>query len=401
MNRSKILNWFLYCLMVFTLTSCMKDDFIESRSNVVIEVDKSSLQGEYTIKNVLITLEEVNSQVKTAVNLATGADTAVTNLTYGTYTATLTGEILMKINGQDKSMQINARKSGIVVNSETTKLALQTFISDPTANFVFKEIFFAGTLTPEGKQYNGDKYFLIHNNSSDTLYADGLFFAQSDFLTITKRDYTPDVMKEAFTSDQIFMIPGTGRQYPVAPGDDFIIANNAINHTENNSNSFDLSHADFEIELIGTINIDNPNVPNAININGNMLMHNQGYTGYVMGRLPEGVDAAKFKAETAYKFSYTSANGTIMSFNSFKIPNSYVIDAVNISVKTGFEWLVTADALDMGWTYAGLVKADKERYGKSVTRKTLGALDNGKPFLKDSNNSTEDFEPATKASLLK
>lgn len=55
----------------------------------------------------------------------------------------------------------------------------------------------------------------------------------------------------------------------------------------------------------------------------------------------------------------------------------------------------------MGWTYAGLVKADKERYGKSVTRKTLGALDNGKPFLKDSNNSTEDFEPATKASLLK
>jgi len=401
MKKSSLIQWFFFGLMVFSLSSCMKDEFLESRSNVTIEVDKSSIQGEYKITNATISLQEINSQVTTAATLVDGADTAKTSLSYGTYTATLEGDISMKIDGTDKKMKVKARKSGIVVNAENTTFTLQTFLSDPTANFVFKEIFFTGTSTPEGKLYNGDKYFLIHNNSSDTLYADGLFFAHSDFLTITKRDYTPDIMNEAFSSGDIFMIPGTGKQYPVNPGEDFVIANNAINHKESNANSFDLSKADFENELIGTINIDNPNVPNTINVVGNLLMHNQGYRSFVMGRLPEGTDAAKFKQDNAYTYSYIAANGATMKSDSFKIPNNYIIDAVNVSVKSGFEWLVTANTLDMGWTYAGLVKVDKERFNKSITRKTIGALDNGKPFLKDTNNSTEDFTPATSPSLNK
>ncbi|WP_156307833.1 DUF4876 domain-containing protein [Sphingobacterium endophyticum] len=399
MKNQSLLNWLYFGLMLFSLSSCMKDEFLESRSNVLIKVDNSKLVGEYTIENVTVQMQEINTQVITSSSLGTGKDTVKANLTYGTYTASLEGDITLKVNGNDKKMKIKARKSNLVVNSETTNISLETFLSDPSANFVFKEIFFTGTMTPEGKQYNGDKYFLIHNNSSDTLYADGLFFAQSDFLTITKRDYSPDIMKDAVTSDGIFMLPGTGKQYPIAPGGDFVIANNAINHKEANPNSIDLSNANFEIELIGTINIDNPQVPNAINISGNMLMHNQGYTAYVMGRLPEGMSPEKFKSDNAYTYSYVAANGRTMNFDSYKVPNNYIIDAVNLSVKTGFEWLVTAPTLDMGWSYAGLVKADKERYGKAVTRKPLGTLVDGKQFLQDTNNSTVDFNPATTPSI--
>jgi hypothetical protein len=87
----------------------------------------------------------------------------------------------------------------------------------------------------------------------------------------------------------------------------------------------------------------------------------------------------------------------VIKNDSYKIPNSYILDAVNVSQKTGFEWLVTSEILDMGWTYAG-DKTD-ERYGKAVIRKPLGVLDNGKPFLQDSNNSTVDFNHATPYSL--
>ncbi|VTP87055.1 DUF4876 domain-containing protein [Sphingobacterium daejeonense] len=397
MKNTSLFKWLCFGLMLFSLSSCMKDEFLESRSNVFIELDNSKLVGEYSISNVNIQLQEINSEVITSSTLGTGADTAKANLTYGTYTATLNGEITIKVNGADKKMELKARKSNIVVNSETTNITLQTFLSDPTANFVFKEIFFTGNLTPEGKVYNGDKYFIVHNNSNDTLYADGMFLAQSQFLTTTKRVYTPDVMKDAFTSSEIILLPGTGKQYPVAPGEDIIIANNAINHTEANPNSFDLSKANFEIELIKNINIDNPQVPNATNVAGNLLMTVQGNKSYVMGRFPERMDAEKFKTENAYNFSYVAVNGAVIKNDSYKIPNSYILDAVNVSQKTGFEWLVTSETLDMGWTYAG-DKTD-ERYGKAVIRKPLGVLDNGKPFLQDTNNSTVDFNHATPYSL--
>lgn len=390
----------ILCLMLFGMSSCMKDDFLESRSEVLIEVDKSSLQGEYKLNNVRITLQETNTEVTTAATLVEGSDTAKTSLAYGTYVATLDGDIVIKVGDKDKAMKIKARKEGIVVNAANTSISLETFLSDPTANFVFKEIFFTGTSTEAGKLYNGDKYFILHNNSSDTLYADGLFIAQSDFLTVTKRNYTPDVMKDAFTSKQIIMIPGTGKQYAVAPGADLIIANNAIDHTKVNPKSFDLSKADFEIELIGSINIDNPSVPNAINVSGNLLMHSNGHQSYVMGKFPEGVTVEKFKTDNAYSYSYISETGRKMNFDSFKIPNSYITDAVNVSAKTTFAWLVTDSSLDMGWTYASQALGDDTRYGKSVIRKTIGNLENGKPYLKDTNNSSEDFMPSSKALLL-
>ncbi|MBV2228644.1 MAG: DUF4876 domain-containing protein [Sphingobacterium mizutaii] len=394
------LKMMILCLMLFGMSSCMKDDFLESRSEVLIEVDKSSLQGEYKLNNVRITLQETNTEVTTAATLVEGSDTAKTSLAYGTYVATLDGDIVIKVGDKDKAMKIKARKEGIVVNAANTSISLETFLSDPAANFVFKEIFFTGTSTEAGKLYNGDKYFILHNNSSDTLYADGLFIAQSDFLTVTKRNYTPDVMKDAFTSKQIIMIPGTGKQYAVAPGADLIIANNAIDHTKVNPKSLDLSKADFEIELIGSINIDNPSVPNAINVSGNLLMHSNGHQSYVMGKLPEGVTVEKFKTDNAYSYSYISETGRKMNFDSFKIPNSYITDAVNVSAKTTFAWLVTDSSLDMGWTYASQALGDDTRYGKSVIRKTIGNLENGKPYLKDTNNSSEDFIPSSKALLL-
>ena len=87
------------------------------------------------------------------------------------------------------------------------------------------------------------------------------------------------------------------------------------------------------------------------------------------------------------------AAGTFpMSQTSYKLPNKWIVDAVNCSVEAKYAWNVTSPELDRGWTYCGTMDKDKSRYFHSVRRKML-YLKDGRPVLKDTDNSTEDFNP--------
>lgn len=57
--------------------------------------------------------------------------------------------------------------------------------------------------------------------------------------------------------------PGTGRDYPLAPGSTAVVAIDAINHASISAKGIDLSHADFEF-WGGPGDVDNPAVPNMI-----------------------------------------------------------------------------------------------------------------------------------------
>ncbi len=57
------------------------------------------------------------------------------------------------------------------------------------------------------------------------------------------------------------------------------------------------------------------------------------------------------------------------------------------------EWTVCSPLLDMGWTNCGTIDHDKTRYFHSVRRKLLFLDENGRPVFKDTNNSSEDFNP--------
>ena len=83
----------------------------------------------------------------------------------------------------------------------------------------------------------------------------------------------------------------------------------------------------------------------------------------------------------------------------YKVPNEMIVDAVNLSVKSEFQWIVTSPTLDMGWTYCGVIDKDNNRYGKSVLRKTFSTTEDGRAILADSNNSTLDFTPEATPSL--
>ena len=226
----------------------------------------------------------------------------------------------------------------------------------------------------------------------------------SQFLTTDKQDYTPDVMNEAFSVEAVYMIPGNGTSVAVEPGKHLTLAINAINHKEANANSMDLSNADFEF-------YDESSNPNYTDPDGKapnldkwycytatvFSFHNRGFHSVAIAKMRTDKDTwLKDYAYTAeYTFTFNEYSFP-MSTDTYKVPNSWILDAVNLSVESEFQWIVTSSALDAGWTYCGKVDRDQTRYNKAVIRKQ-GA--DGKYV--DTNNSTNDFIPEAQPTLLK
>lgn len=396
--KSLNVKW-LFCVALVCIilsTGCSKSDNEFPQSNAAVNLIGPSQLQSVQILDGTITFKEINtnSTVTSSIIANNGIDITVPQ---GSYNVTFEGNIQYQLDGNTVKTKVRGYKDGMVITTSTAALDLPLFLYNESAGFVIQEVFFTGTVTPENKTYNGDKYVVIYNNSDKVLYADSLVFADSHFLTTTKRVYTPDIMAEAFTTSSLIMVPGDGDDYPVQPGASFVIANNAINHKEYNTNSYDLSKSKFEVDLLPSINVDNPQMPNTINIAGYLTMHNRGFKSYVIFKMGKSLD--NFKTQNVYTTTYTNSAGNPTSAQVYKIENTRIMDAVNLSVAPSFEWIVTAPSLDMGWTYCGKVDGDATRYGKSVIRKVLSITPDGRKIYKDTNNSTVDFDAEQKPSL--
>ncbi len=325
----------------------------------------------------------------------------------GTYRMDVNGTIVYKLNGKDIEAKVKARKDNLIIKSATpggesgSHIALNVYSAKD--GFVISEIFFTGTTTPENKMYTDDQYVKIGNNSDTVMYADGLAFIESFFTSDDKHDYQPDIMNEAMTIVTIYVVPGTGKDHPVKPGEELLIALTAIDHRPINPNSFDLSHADFEIYDKTSHpegDQDNPKIPNLDNWYGNFegtfVMHTRGVKSYALAK--PMVDMHTYMTTYRYKFGYIFKQGDFvvpMDENEYFMPNAWIVDAVNLAVPTVHEWNLVSPTLDKGFTYCGTVDFDESRYNKSVIRKK-----EGKKWV-DTNNSTEDFTPNSVPSMLR
>jgi len=303
---------------------------------------------------------------------------------------------------------ISAYQQSIQVGANNQTITLTAFESLVNDDFVIEEIFFTGTLQSSGNQYYGDDYVKIYNNTDHVLYADGLTLLESKFVTTMKFDYTPDIMDDAMTVQAIYTIPGSGTDYPVQPGESLLICDTGIDHRVANPNSFDLSDADWEWYDVSTsaahLDIDSPTVPNLDKwycyTLSFFVLHNRGFRAWAIARIP--IDKEEYLANYSYTYNYVivvPAGTYPMSQTAFKIPNEWIVDAVNCSVEAEYVWNVTSPSLDRGWTYCGTMDHDKTRYFHSVRRKML-YLKDGHPYLKDTNNSTEDFNPYCIPSMI-
>ena len=110
-------------------------------------------------------------------------------------------------------------------------------------------------------------YLEIYSNTDTTVYLDGMILGEAiPYHLENPPNYTCASMEpfrndpDGVWSDMFHQFPGSGAEYPLAPGDIAVVAVDAIDHSQIHPSFPDLTHADFE--LLGPADVDNPAVPN-------------------------------------------------------------------------------------------------------------------------------------------
>jgi hypothetical protein len=142
---------------------------------------------------------------------------------------------------------------------------------DEPGSLVFSEVAFRPQQVPPGV---GGTYWFgfleLYNNSDTTIYLDGKLIGEG-LIGGTDHPLTGCAATEWFRNNpdgisvrDMQQFPGTGRDYPLGPGELVTVARQAIDHTEFASTLVDLSGADFE--LTHDLGAQNPHVPNLIKV---------------------------------------------------------------------------------------------------------------------------------------
>ncbi|UCC71253.1 MAG: DUF4876 domain-containing protein [Gemmatimonadota bacterium] len=121
--------------------------------------------------------------------------------------------------------------------------------------------------------YDYGLFLEFYNNTDTTIYLDGKVIASGVpgvGLMIDHPDWPCETTEkwrndpEGIWSPFLEAFPGSGQEYALAPGGVVVVATDGIDHRPFHPGLYDLSHADFE--FIGSSDVDNPSVPNMINI---------------------------------------------------------------------------------------------------------------------------------------
>ncbi len=409
----KTIFWSLVALLTMgiTLTSCSSDDdpiIINEPVSLTLEMPLGIQNVE--VLNDMVVLTNVNNN-KTIVRsnaiqkTADGFVASFEGVEEGSYNVEASGTLTFTVDGVEGTSPFEVKQDNVVLSLSKTKIKVTINTFTAKGGFVLSEIFFTGTTTPEGKQYSNDQYLIITNNSDVTLYADQLAICESSFLSTTNYRYVPDTNNEIFAVDALYVIPGSGNDVPVEPGKSLTIAVNAINHTEANANSFDLSNADFEFydetSNPNYADVDNQQVPNLDKwfcYTATLYsFHNRGFRAMALAKMQTTKEdwLANYAYEGKYIMTFNGTDYEMDVVKTYKVPMGWLIDGVNLSVETEWQWNVLPASIDSGWTYCGKLLSDKDRYNKAVIRKTT---DDGKYV--DTNNSTNDFNAETTPSRL-
>lgn len=413
MNKLKQTLTFL-CLTILAfgaMQGCDKDtNHVEKFKTVLVKIGfgESGINPS-DCSEVTLEINEINTGKKTSAKNSPGKVTEL-KLKQGMYTIMAKGRLksdtLMTFSGIIENLEISDKE----IPEQVIPVRLDIGSAD---NLVIKEIGIAGNRDLSSSPYIWDSYFIIHNNSDKIIYADSLCIMESYYNASDIGIALKDKEKESnnFIAGSLFMIPGNGRQYPVAPGGDIIIADQAKNHILTCPNSYDLSKADFEwydTDSFGiAVDEDNPSVPNLIKIASLSFTlwrpNAQGITAFAIGKLKEGVQTFLEKNPSEYERTYTDVDGDVTTGTDEAIffPVEWIIDAVQMCPKSITERKrIINEKLDKGYTYCHLTDNPDDAFGfGKVNKRKVEKTVNGIVIYKDTNNSEEDFDTVQETSL--
>jgi len=425
---------FMMMVMPIIFTACSENDAPEvSNASVKVSVKIDKTFEKAKAQKVAITLRNTSTGKETAYETTVNGTVQLPNLPVDMYdivaTYTLPAKEYTEITGEKSNEDVlfSAAATGIQLQpSKQTSVNLELTTST-TDDFVLKTLYYAGSDNKKAAGEN-DCFVEIYNNTSRTLYADSLCFALT---TMNRYGYLSDgnwhkqatPQKFYFTSkgtydwsksegmadaanandkyvygDIVLMVPGSGKDYPIKPGESFIIAPFAQNYKEPFTTSsgkqvtpewpdstLDLSKAEFDVVYPDYEVLDNKSAANMVIIkkgsNKYMRPSRNGKEGYVIFRHPSPSKLPEYRRPfiDPKKGSH---------FTYMQIPNTSIIDAVEV-INPNADGYVSPKAfqksLDASYAFS------KPDYSfRCITRK-VSRVNDGRRILQDLNNSALDF----------
>ena len=386
------------------MVSCSEDDTdnnIDVTFNAIPKVagtlDASALSG------AMVQFTEVRNQETKSFSLdANGSVTA--SLPMGVYNVSIEKNIT---NAQGEQVVISLRMENVNINTAGQKI--EGYVNSLPASalgkdFIFSEVFFNGERN-SGRMMHPDQYIVLFNPTEDVLYADGVSIGVTMHLSWQNKQLWYDKYYPTQVPIGGFItIPGNGKEHPVQPGEKFVIAFTAINHSEvvngeiAYDHAVDLSGADYEIYYGPDANdVDNPDVPNVlITENGDsygFFFQPRGYVSPVMFRLENGnqstvdafVSSHTTLSKTHVEATETTPEGDI-DIHILAVETDKIIDGIQTSdVPQDVKTRVVPETVDRG---KFLVNGCHRQ--ELCIRKEIKVGD--KIFYKDTNNSAEDMQ---------
>ncbi|MGL5705263.1 MAG: DUF4876 domain-containing protein [Tannerellaceae bacterium] len=297
------------------------------------------------------------------------------------------GAIQYMYNGRLDQIEVLSAKE------EFQKVELFLDYSSKSA-IVISEVYFAGCKGNKGENYMKDQYIALYNNTQETVYLDGLCIGTvapavaskpSSWMNATDMSLIP-------IAYMAWQFPGSGNDYPLLPGQEVMIANNAVNHqagSYNHPNSVDLSHIDWAFW--------DPSLKHDINAGVkplNMFWKHGTSSSYAIAVQGPTFVLFRFEDIAAGEFAKDPMNlqkepGRPTSSSYFlMIPRETIIDCVDIveALSNKNNKRVPA-SLDVEAVYMAA-----GRYSGRALRRRFVGTNNGDIQMQDTNNSFADFE---------
>ncbi|WP_288260019.1 BMP family ABC transporter substrate-binding protein, partial [uncultured Bacteroides sp.] len=189
MKKNQLTMAILFATML-GFTACSDDDKVNISTVSITTTVDTTIEG-LQLTGGTYTFENINTSVKTDVAYPLQS----IELADGLYNVTFIGKGTYSQNGTSVEVDVQGVQQNVTVSGGSCKLELTVHVLNTgEPGFVIAEIFIPGTYNEAGKQYNGDQYVRIYNNSDKVLYADGLIFMESQFQTTQKyQSVDPDI----------------------------------------------------------------------------------------------------------------------------------------------------------------------------------------------------------------
>ena len=322
----------------------------------------------------------------------------------------------INVSGRFDRDVFNGAADKVVISGSDVALNLPLSYSR-AGSIVIKELYCGGCkMLPQEGNYQGDQYFILHNNDYNVQYLDSLCFG-----TLSPNNSTgtnPWVSKNESTGETIFpdflpiiqavwQMPGDGDDFPLQPGEDAVIClRGAIDHTLQYPLSVNLNKPDYFVCYNITYfwnTMYHPAPGNLISQDRivDVVIKTGQANAYTLSLSSPTLVIWKPEGMTMHEFA--NAPGNVIP-----VPGSNVDDVVTIPMDWVYDAVEVFDGRSANNSKrlppavdAGYIMQTDTYLGRSLMRHVdeIASAAAGYEVLADTNNSLNDFYETEKQSL--